>query len=416
MSIPVISPRPDGFLYEWKEEKLKIAASRIRVHSSDGKVTGLLLISSPLYGDKPIFPSTTFNFSSERARTTLINTLTKLDMDARWQWQDIIFQLCVSIEELIKRGEPVQELWTFDEFVPPEWLLKPLLYKGLPSLVFGEKAVCKSILSLLVYATLTLPWHDNPLGWKIGQEKSCKVLLADWEVSAEIARYNLKRIQDGMGFTPIPLYYRRCRLPLMDDIEQIKGHLESINADAIIIDSVGPAVGADLNNSEPALKFVTALNQLNCASFLIAQTSKDRKVKVKSAYGNVMYEYFSRNIFELKKTHEDTEDEFDIALFNTYCNLGKRSRPMGYHLSFTDRTIKIEQAEITAPDLVERLGTWSRIYDLLKKTGRMTAKELSEELGVSLDTVSKTLRRYHQKGQVAKLPDSSWGLIGKGAI
>ena len=407
---PVIKPLADGYEYFWEAEKLIIKASRVRMHSSDGRVTGLLLISSPLYDNKPIFPNTTFNFSSERTRTTLINTLTKLD--DRWQWQDIIFQLCVSVEELAKRGEPVQELWTFDESIPPEWMLEPLLYKGLPTIVFGEKAVCKSTLSLLVYAILTLPWADNPLGWKVRMEKPYKVLLADWEVSAEIAKYNLKRIQEGMGFAPIALYYRRCRLPLMDDIEQIKGHLESINADAIIIDSMGFAVGGDLNNADQALKFTTAINQLGCASFIIAQTSKDRKSKVKSAYGSVFFEYFSRNIWELKKTHEDSEDEFDIALFNTYCNLGRRSRPMGYHLSFTDKTIKVEQAEITAPDLVERLGTWSRIYDQLK-VNPMKAKELSEILGISVDLAWRTLKRYQQKGQCVKLPDDSWGRISR---
>jgi RecA-family ATPase len=409
VSKPIIVPQADGYLYEFIEEKLMISASRIRVHSSDGRVTGLLLISSQEASRKPIYPKSTFNFSAPRSRTELINTLTRAD--DRWDWQTIIFQLCVSVEELAKRGEPVEELWTSDESVPPEWLLEPLLYKGLPTVVFGEKAVCKSIISLLVYAALTLPWHDNPLGWKIKADKSCKVFLADWEVTPEVARYNLKRIQEGMGFAPISLFYRRCKLPLMDDIEQIKNHLEKINADVIIIDSLGFAVGGDLNNADQALKFTTALNQLNCASFIIAQTSKDKRAKVKSTYGSTFFEYFSRNIWELRKTREDSDDEFDIALFNTYCNLGKRNRPMGYHVSFTEKTIRVEQAEITAPDLVERLGTWSRIYDLLKRSGSLPAKDIADALSVSLDTVSKTLRRYQQRRHVIKLSDGSWGLV-----
>jgi hypothetical protein len=372
-------------------------------------VTGNLLIKSSLYGDSPIYPSTTFNFSSDRTRASLIKTLTELD--TRWKWQELIFQLCVSVEELAKRGEPIQELWTFEESTPPEWLLEPFIFKGLPTVIFGEKAVCKSTISLLMYASLVLPWHDNPLGWKVNHDKAYKVLLADWEVTADVARYNLKRLQVGMELNHLSLFYRRCRLPLMDDIEQIKGHLESINADVIIIDSLGPAVGGELNNAEQALKFTTAINQLNCASLIIAQTSKDRKAKVKSTYGSVFFEYLARNIFELRKTHEDSEDEFDIALFNTFCNLTRKAKPMGYHLSFTDHSINVQQAEITAPDLIERLGTWSRIYDLLKRNGKAPAKQISDELGVSLDIVSKTLRRYGQKGKVAKLPDSSWGLV-----
>lgn len=411
MSKPIIVPQVDGYLYEFIEERLIISVSRVRVHSSDGRVTGLLLISSQEAGRKPIYPKSTFNFSATRSRTELINTLTRAD--ERWDWQTIIFQLCVSIEELAKRGEPVQELRTSDESTPPEWLLEPLLYKGLPTVIFGEKAVCKSTISLLVYAALTLPWHDNPLGWTIKADKPCKVFLADWEVTPDIARYNLKRIQEGMGFAPISLYYRRCKLPLMDDIEQIKSHLEKINADVIIIDSLGFAVGGDLNNADQALKFTAAINQLNCASFIIAQTSKDRRTKVKSTYGSTFFEYFSRNIWELRKTREDNEDEFDIALFNTHCNLGRRNRPLGYHMSFTEKAIKVEQAEITAPDLVERLGTWSRIYDTLKRAGSLTAVAIAAELEISNDTAGKVLRRYQQKGQAVKLPDGTWGLVAR---
>lgn len=409
MSIPQITELADGYEYNWTDEKLIIKASRVRVHTSDGRVTGELLITGQ--NNKAIYPQTSFNFTSDRTRGSLIKTLT--ERGGQWKWDDIINQLCLSVVERARQGEPVQELWTCDEIEAPEFLLEPLIYKGLPTVIFGEKAVCKSTISLLVYSCLILPWTDNPLSWK-APVHPVKVLLADWEVNADVAKYNLKRIQQGMGLPHFPLIYRRCKLPLVDDIEQIKKHLDDTGAEVLIIDSLGFAAAGDLNNADQALRFANALRQLNCAAFIIAQTSKDRKSKGKSVYGSTFFEYFSRNIFELRKTREDNEDSFDIAIFNTYCNLGRRAKPMGYHIQFDDikKTVHIEQAEITAADLVERLGTWSRIYDKLK-TQTWKAKELSDELGISLDLASRTLKRYQQKGQVAKLPDGSWGLVAR---
>ena len=165
MSKPEIKDAIGGYEFTWEQEKLKIKVSRLRVHTSDGRVTGELLITSPAEGNRPIYPQTHLNFNSEQTRTRLAKTLES--QDSRWKWQEIINQLSLAVIDRARQGEPVRELWTSDEIQAPEFLLEPVLYKGLPTIVFGEKAVCKSTLSLAIYASLILPWHDNPLGWSV---------------------------------------------------------------------------------------------------------------------------------------------------------------------------------------------------------------------------------------------------------
>ena len=305
-------------------------------------------------------------------------------------------------------GEPVKELWTSDDISPPEWLLKPLLYKGLPTIVFGEKAVSKSILALVAYTCLLLPWTDNPLGWT-APTRSIKTLLADYEVDYDVAHYNIKRLQEGMGLPAFPLYYRRCAIPLADDIEQLQRHMGDIGAEAIIVDSMGPAVGGDLKDPGVALRFTSALRQLRCGALIIGQTSKDRESKVKSVFGSTFFEYYARNIFELRKEQEEGEDEFDVALYNTYHNLGPRVKSQGFHLCFNGTGIHMESKAITVPELIARMGAAAQIRKALQR-GKYKAKELAEKLGLHINTVSQALKRMADKGIVVKNPEGYWEL------
>ena len=311
MGKPIVEERLGGYTFTWEgETQLQILVSRLRLHSSDGRVTGEILIKA---NDMPIYPPTSLNFTAERSRSGLVNTLGKLD--ARWQWFDIINQLSLTTIERAREGEPVRELWTSEDIAPPEFLLEPILYKSLPTIIFGEKAVCKSVMSLVIYTCLTLPWLDNPLGWK-APNRPVKTLLLDYEVDYGIAQYNIKSLQRGMGLPPFPLYYRRCSLPLVDDIEQIQQHMSNIGAEALIVDSLGPAVGGDLKDPGQALRFTSALRQLHCGTLLIGQTSKDKESKHRSTFGcySADTEVLTNHGWKL---HQDIEPLDMIACYDT---------------------------------------------------------------------------------------------------
>ena len=405
MSKPTVQEFVGGYLFTWAEADLAIKVSRLRLHSSDGRVSGELLISTAK-NQQPIFPQTSFNFTSERTRGSLVKTLTELD--STHQWGDIFNQLCLIVVEQARMGEPVQELWTSADVAPPEFLLKPILYKGLPTIIFGEKAVCKSTLALAAYACLILPWHDNPLGW-VAPPRPIVSLLADYEVDADVAHPSAKKLQEGMGLSPFPLFYRRCALPLADDIEQLQNHMANIGAEVIIVDSLAPAVGGDLKDAGQAVRFTSALRQLKCAALIIGQTSKSSEEKKKSVFGSTMFEYFARNIFELRKVQEEDEESFDIALFNTYHNLGKRYKPQGFHLNFNGTGTHIEKGDITARELIARIGPQAQISNLLKHQPR-TIQEIALELEMTEGSVRTNLSRMKEKGKVIKV-ENKFGLV-----
>lgn len=411
MSKPTIIERIGGYEFTWQEERLNILVSHCRVHTSDSRVTGELLIKSSIVEGKPIYPQTTMNFSSEMVRSRLVKSLS--EKFPQWAWSEIIDQLCLAVIDRARAGEPVKELWTNETIQPPQFLLEPILYKGLPTIIFGEKEVCKSTLALVFYACLTLPWSDNPLGL-VAPRLPVRTLLLDYEVDFDIVQHNAKRLQEGMGLPAFSVFYRRCELPLIEDAEQIHQHLQQLKVQALIVDSLGPAVGDDLKDPQAALRFTQALRKFKCASLILGQTAResgDIKSKTKHVFGSTFFEYYARSIWELRKQQEEGEDTIDIALFHTYCNLSRRHPPMGYRLHYNESGLSISSETITAPELVARFATGKRIQDILK-AGPLTVKEIMETLELTRANADMCLKRLKDKGIIVRVGDK-WGLAYK---
>jgi len=404
MTQPEVKDSLNGYEFLWPDLTIKV--SRLHMHSSDGRITGELLISSPTVKNKAIYPPSAFNFTSERSRTSLIKTLQ--EAFPQWQWQDILYYVCKATTDRVREGEPIRELWTSDNIPEPEYILEPILMKGLPAIIFGEKGVTKSTLSLIIYICLTLPWYDNPLGWKVPAQ-SVKTAILDYELPGSIAQYNAKRIQEGMMLPPLPVLHRRCRIPLADDIEQIANWTSKFGIEVLIIDSLARACGGDLNKTEPANNFFEALDKLNVTSLILAQTSKDPDTKRKTIYGNALFTYYARNIFELCRSDFSQEDEIDAALFHRWSNLSKLYPDTGFKITFNETGTHIETQPISAAEFIHKVNLQKAILDALK-SGSMSVKELSETTGATDNTIRVILSKLKKRNIVVNPEKGRWGL------
>ena len=406
MPAPKITEKTDGYLLEWTDQHIKISTSRIHIHK-DGRVTGELIITTDNKKLSPILmPSTQLNFSAERTRTSLIKNLS--EKYQQFEWNTIIDQLAHYIQELVRKGEPVKELWTSADVKSPEYLLEPFIYKRLPNVIYGEKAVNKSTTLLVFYTCLILPWTDNPLELKV-PDRSIKSLILDWEADEDIVQYQAKALQTAMNLPPFAVNYRRCALPLADDLEQIQGHINSIGAEAIFIDSLGAAAGGDLKAPEIALNFFTALRRLKTSSLIIAQTSKDETTKRKRMFGTVFFEYYARNIWELCKSESISDNEYDIALFHRSPNLSAVLKPIAFHLHYNETGLSIERTSVDIKEFKTRMSSTVKVLDALKK-GALSPEEISDRTDLPVNTIRVCLSRLKKKEKVVDLERGKWGL------
>lgn len=405
MSIPILIECVGGVNIKWSDYPFIARVRQIHAHK-DGRVTAELTIYL-LENDqeKLLYPTTQINMVAERTRQSLAKSI-EAQASSNYPWQEIVYQICQKVLEHSREGEPVQEMWSGidgEELKPPSYLLDPLVLEELPNVIFGKPGSLKSTLALSIASILILKVIDNPLKlYTNGRE--VRTLYLDWEVGFKALQYQLARLQQGMELPPVMINYRRCYLPLAQDIEQTMLHIDKARAELLIIDSLAPATGGELKEAAPALEFFAALRKLKISSLILAHTSHDEEAKEKKIYGSVFFEAQARNIWEVRKVAEAGDSELDIALFhNKPPPFAAKHIPLGYHILFEpNKTIITAQDARSVPEFVERMGNNQRILAALK-SGKMQPKELAELLKINPASVRTSLKRLAYKQLVVKM-------------
>lgn len=407
--MPEITPKHNGYSVEWSEFNLFIYVSRLDVHK-DGHVTAFIKITIK-EGEQmfTLLPFSQFNLSAPRTREQIAKTLT--ERREKIPWNEIIDYLCREIQDLAWTGEPGESIEISDETdtEKPSYLLEPFIMKGVPTVIFGEKGVHKTILCLLFSICIQLPWTDNPLGLTTNSHKSTLGIL-DWESDRKLTVFNVQRLLKGMELSYSQINYRRCRLPMLNDIDQVANFLDDKGCDVILIDSLGAAAGGELMKPEVALSFFEALRSLNRTSLIIAQTSKSEEGR-KTIFGSTYFQYYARNIFELKKTTDISDkDETKVALFHTEGNYSGKYDPIGFRLHFTPTTIKVEREEVTFGEFIEKVNRQQMLLEILKD-GALTNAEIADKLQISEGNTRILTKRLADKKKVVRTEDRKWGLL-----
>jgi len=408
VNLPQITATVSGYIFSWEKERLIAEISRIHNHN-DGRVTGEIAISTTAPGYSPHLHQAQFNFSASRSRNELGRIL-----DERYgklaDWSTLLEQLCFYTLERMRRGEPVVVLQPGDEIKPPEYLLEPLILKNNPVIIFGDPGSAKSTMALILSQIMAHP--DDNFGLDITPPShDVKCLYLDYETDEDTLKWLLTKLQRGMGLPRAALPYRRCAMPLAQDLDQIHRHIHDTGAEVIIIDSLGLACAGDLKDPQVALAFFSALRQIRITSLILAHTAKNPETKKKTIFGSVFFEAQARSIWEVWKRQDVGEDEMDIALFNRKPPpFQKLFPPVGMHIDFGLDTISVSQAQPrTIIEFLAGLSTQMQIQEVLKH-GAMSTKEIPDALGTTRGAADSAIKRLKDKGKIVKVIDK-WGLV-----
>lgn len=394
MSKPLITQTIGGYEFTWVEG-INIKVTRLHVHNADGKVTGELIIYN---GKTTLYPQTQINFSADRTRNSLVKSLS--ERYEKYEWQGIIDQLCYHIQEKVREGEPIIELGTSEDIKPPQYLVYPFVIANQPNVLFGPPESGKTQFAMLLCVTMMLPWVNNPLNLGV-PDKSYSPLWLDYEADKDTTHWNFKRIVKGADVGDLYLPYRRCRMPLADDIEQIANHVAKIKANCVIIDSLAKAAGGDLDKAESPTRLFSAIDQLRCTSIILAHTSKGGEGR-KSIYGSTFFEAYARSIWELKASRDG--ETLHIGLWDNKANFRGKLEPMALSLNYDDEHIFVNVEDIkTIDDFMRHLSVSGRILEALKD-GSKSPKELKEFLSdVPAATFYMELARMAKRKKLVKM-------------
>ncbi len=405
MSKPLIETKAFGFEFTWEEEQIQVKVSRARTHR-DGTTKAELLITTTHPDYSPYLHQSQLNLISSQAKKSLAKIMGETYPEA--DWMAMVNQICFHTLEMLRRGSPVEEAGMDVEIDAPKYLVYPILPLNQPTVMFGEPSSGKSQMAQIIGIITIMPWFDNRLGLQ-APAQSITPLWLDYETDRQTFAWQLKCVQEGMGLGNFPFQYRRCYLPLADDIEQLQLAIEDTKAQLLIVDHMGIAAGGKLKDDETAIRFFAALRELNITSLLLGHTSKDREQK-KSIFGSMFFEAIPRSVWEVTKSQDVGEDNLYVGLFHRKVNLGRLQRPLGFRFSYngTATTVCKQDASVIE-EFVARMSLNQRILAALRQSPR-NAAALVEDLGAKRNSVDQSLKRLRDKGIIVKSGDV-WGIV-----
>ena len=395
MSKPSVKPGINFYDVVWDEEQIRIRASRLTETNVRGMQADLLVSTMRDLPATHIHQST-LGLYSLSGRNELVRHLKKVAPD--YEWESMIEQVCVLIPRYYRTGEPVETIYALDESVaPPESFIDPIILRNEINMIFGEGGAGKSYLALYLALIATMRM-SNSLNLK-PPNVMASVLLLDWETYKGQIQWRWKMVANGMGLVNenIGLEYRRCSIPLVDDLERIQAIILEKKIDFAIIDSVAMASGADINTPETAIRFMNAVRQLPCTILLIHHTSKDSLGR-KSPFGSVYFTNASRSVWEIKNAQQPGSDSIKIGLWHTKHNYSAKSDPIGAEIVFGQDSVTFNPINvIDIPEFQDKAPMLQRLERTIQDSGPMTAKDFSTILNVAPSQITYVLKANPEK-------------------
>ena len=404
IALPTVQAQGTNAQILWGTIGIEAHVRGLKEHS-DGRINGFLSIISTLSGQAKKLHSATFNFTSTRTRSEW-----KKVLEGRaniTDWFEVLEQLCDAVTKVVQQGEPVQVITTSDEVEPPSYVLRPILLYKQPVILFGDRGSTKSYTAQTFAYLLALGQMGRLLDFQ-PEKGATKPLYLDWEDTPGTLRWRFRCLSKGTGLPSAQIAYRRCSRTLASDTEQVRAVILAGGYDFVIVDSLGPACGGDLNAPQPALDFFGALRSLNVSSLVIAHTAKGQAGKSnRSVFGSVFFENAARSIWEI---NAETEDGCVRAVMtHIKMNGGPKEKPIGLQFIFEHGSTMIVGAN--AEDVAAAAGTMTireKILQVLGDLPSAVTKRIAEDLGEATATIRTTLNRMRVAGLVDKLESGAW--------
>lgn len=405
MEAPDMKESGGVYSLSWKEIRISLRADRIQSHHE--VISAEIKIMATGSNSSGHLSISRLNLTSTRERQVLVNRLEK-----RWEsveWDTLIEQACLMILTDYRKGEPVVILADMPDNEALEALLAPFLVEGQPSIVFGFGGSGKSLLA--TYFAILVATGIQASSSRL-LAKQGKVLYLDWESGAIEIKQRLRGLCLGMNIQQPGnrLIYRRCFQPLSAEIDTIQQLCAEHQVKLLVVDSVGLACGGEPEKADSVLGFFRALRSLNTTSLNIDHLAKGpQDNRAATPFGSVYKINMARSVWECKKGEAAEEHQLSLGLFHRKANFGRLEQPRGYRVSFEPTGPILINATDPAddPELVGNMTVKDRLVRALRE-GRMTAKDLSDNLGIPYSSVRVNLIRFKDKRFIQL--DKEWGL------
>lgn len=413
MNSPEIVKAGNALLLNYNSSGIGVKANMLH-ETSEKQVKGEITVTLNVVDKKlSLLKYTSCNFSSPRERTSLAKTLFFKSGEAieAGQWELIVEDFCIRTIEHYREGEPLLDaVANTEDLKPPEYLIYPFLPLGQPSILLGPRSSIKSTLALAWATIAALGYWNNPLQLKV-REEEITVLWLDYETSHKGFEYDQGRILNGLNLAPFAIKYRRCFRPIVDDIERIITMVLETKARLIVIDSLGPAAGKELKESDAAIMLHNTTRSLDVTLLFLAHPPKG--IESATVYGSVFFENLARSIWQIKKKMAKGSDTAHLLLHHIKPYKSQEFTNQGYKVTFTPKKIvfEVEDPALHFGEADEE--NTDKVMTVLT-SGGLSTQEIATETGLEPNNIRAICSNLTKQGQVLSLGKGKghkWGLV-----
>lgn len=257
-------------------------------------------------------------------RWQIAQHLDKLYRAKGLDWQEVLTRAYTMVLNEFLKNEPPKRLQTVE--AQNHYFVYPVLANPY-TLVFAPGGSGKSYLALYLATLFQNRVSDDGVG--LIPEGKYNTLYLDWETSFEDISRRFTLISTHFNTNNFanfePPYYRNLAVPLHYKYDLILEDIIKYDIKVLIIDSVVPAIGGNINNADSVGEFFSMLKQFFNANgtrtLLLTHISKQDKRDTdnnnKSPIGSVYFENYPRLVWELKSVNTNNNLNIELKPFKT---------------------------------------------------------------------------------------------------
>jgi hypothetical protein len=268
------------------------------------------------------------------------------------------------------------------------WLLEPFVETDGATVLFAPGGTGKGYFALTLGLVVST---GRPL-LGIAPAITGPVAYLDWEASKAETDRRISRLCRPLGITAPAILYRREQAALSSTAHTLALRFAQEGVVLAIIDSKGMAAAGAPEAGETAINLFRAIRRLRVPALVIDHVSKAvlKGDDPEMAFGSVYTTNGARLAWTARASFRP--GELNLRLTNTKANNGPLAQPRAVSFLFSERDVTISSSEQgRRPDLGG--GTVADRLAAVLADNRMSSTELGKEIGVSWETVRKTLAR-----------------------
>ena len=369
---PTIEQQGSGYKVTWPSKRVEMDVRNIKPKGFKAQVA-VFLNGDPVHRSNPVLDST----SGMNSFTSKLNKR-RPEADYGVDWEQVVEDLSGIVIDTYYEGQPAVKLSEVDLENSFLWRIENVVLDNQITMIWADGGTGKSMFAAFLSVLAQQGHMTSEHGLLV---EPSNVLYLDYETDkVEIAK-RTHMIQAGLGIedvaathTSSQITYNKCYHPLVQEENHIVDLIWKNNIDMVVIDSMGRALGGELESPDSVLPFFEAVERLKTTVLLVSHANKSGEL-----FGSAYTKHSARLIWEAKRS-SSTTTSMDFSLFCRKANNVPMQPPQSWGVDFSNDKAVYTRKDVFETEDAGELSYYALVFNILKDEGQKTREYLRDRI------------------------------------